>query len=139
MKIKKRINQYKAIVLYLFFGICTTGVNVIAYWLCAHSINLSIMISTVTAWGFAVLFAYITNKNWVFHSEAVTRIEKAREIFSFFVCRLTTGIVDWTCMFVFVKLIGLNDVIIKFAANILVIVLNYAASKRIIFKRRKKL
>lgn len=53
--------------------------------------------------------------------------------------RLTTGIVDWTCMFVFVKLIGLNDVIIKFAANILVIVLNYAASKRIIFKRRKKL
>lgn len=137
MNIKKLINKNKDIIPYLFFGVCTTVVNVIVYWICAHFINMSTLLSTVIAWGLAVLFAYITNKKWVFHSKVVTRIENIKEILSFFICRLTTGIIDWMCMIVFVGFLEFNDVIIKILANILVIILNYMASKLIIFKKRK--
>ena len=54
----------------------------------------------------------------------------------FFACRLATGLVDWVCMFVFVDMLAWNDIFIKFVANILVIILNYIASKLVIFKKR---
>lgn len=63
--------------------------------------------------------------------------EILKEILSFFACRLATGVVDWGCMFIFVDLLHLNDVIIKAGANVLVIVLNYIASKLVIFKNKK--
>ena len=127
--------KYKDILPYLFFGVCTTLVNVIVYWLLAHPANFKTMPSTVIAWLAAVLFAYLTNRQWVFHSNAVGLKPVLTEMFSFFLCRLATGIVDWACMLVFVDILGLHDVVIKFLANVLVIVLNYIASKRIIFKK----
>lgn len=133
---EKLLKKYKDVIPYLFFGVCTTLVNVAAYWVCAHPLSLNTMASTVIAWVLAVLFAYITNRNWVFHSEASTSSEIAKEITSFFGCRLATGIVDWSCMFIFVELLNWNDVIVKFAANVLVIILNYVASKLIIFREK---
>ena len=94
------------------------------------------MSSTVIAWILAVLFAYITNRKWVFHSSAATAAEIRKEILSFFVCRLATGALDWACMFIFVDLLGFYDVAMKVLANILVIILNYAASKLVIFRRK---
>ena len=129
--------KYQDIIPYAFFGVLTTIVNIAAYWLSAHPFALSVMLSTVLAWVAAVLFAYITNRKWVFHSQAETSKEILREIFSFFACRMATGVVDWGCMFVFVDLLHLNDVIIKAGANILVIILNYIASKLVIFKSKK--
>ena len=70
----------------------------------------------------------------MFHSNAITTPEITRELISFFGCRIATGIVDWLCMFIFVAVLGWNDVIIKFLANVLVIILNYVASKLIIFR-----
>ena len=84
----------------------------------------------------AVLFAYVVNRKWVFHSEAHTTQDICKEMVSFFGYRLATGIADWLCMFVFVDLLHANDVLIKMAANILVCVLNYVASKFIIFKKK---
>jgi len=135
MDIKKIIKKYKDVTLYLFFGVCTTLVNIITYWIVAHPFGFSTMVSTIFAWFIAVLFAYITNRKWVFHSTTVTSKEIVREIISFFSCRLITGIIDWVCMLIFVDILYLNDVIIKFLANILVIILNYIASKLLIFKK----
>ena len=92
------------------------------------------MPSTVVAWIIAVLFAYLTNRKWVFHSVAEGFKAIFKEFISFLSCRLATGVVDWVCMFIFVDILLLNDVVIKFIANILVIVLNYVASKLLIFK-----
>ena len=135
IKIREIIRRYKDVIPYLFFGVCTTVVNVVVYWCSAHIFALSTMLSTVIAWILAVLFAYITNRKWVFKSDAKSRLAIAKEISSFFGCRLATGIIDWLCMFVFVEVLSINDVVIKVLANILVIVLNYVASKLIIFKR----
>lgn len=135
MDLKKIIDKYRDVIPYLFFGVCTTLVNVIVYWICAHSLKAGVMPSTVVAWFFAVLFAYVTNRKWVFHSKAHDTKSIIKEMISFFGCRIATGVVDWLCMFVFVNLLSINDVLVKIGANILVIVLNYVASKLFIFKR----
>ncbi len=134
--LKDLIRKYRDVIPYLFFGVCTTAVNVVVYWICAHPMRLGTMLSTVLAWVLSVLFAYVTNRKWVFHSEAHGRREISREMASFFGCRLATGIVDWLCMFLFVEVLGLNDLFIKLAANVIVIVLNYVASKLLIFRKR---
>lgn len=136
MGIMKLFKKYKDIIAYGFFGVCTTLVNVVAYWFMAHVMKTGTMPSTIVAWIVAVLFAYVTNRKWVFHSEAQHKKEVLREIVSFFTCRLATGVVDWACMFICVDIIGFNDVIIKVLANILVIILNYIASKLFVFKKK---
>lgn len=128
------IRKRQTVLSYLFFGVCTTLINIAAYWVCAHIVRLGVMPSTVIAWIAAVLFAYLTNRKWVFHSQAVTADEIFKEMVSFFTCRLATGVVDWACMFLFVDILGWNDVLIKAGANVLVIVLNYVASKLVIFR-----
>lgn len=137
MKLKALYQKYKDIIPYGIFGVLTTLVNVIVYWTSARLLGLGVMPSTVIAWILAVLFAYITNRKWVFHSTAVTAAEIRKEIISFFVCRLATGVLDWACMFIFVDLLRLYDVAIKVLANILVIILNYVASRLVIFKKKK--
>ena len=133
--LKQLIAQHKSMLLYLFFGGCTTLVNLAAYYLCAHPLGMPTLVSTVAAWAASVLFAYVTNRTWVFDSQARTASELLREMARFFGFRLATGGADWVCMFLFVELLHLNDMVIKVAANVLVIVLNYAASKLLIFNK----
>ena len=135
--IKTLVKKYQDVLLYIFFGICTTLVNIFSYWLCAHVVRIAVLPSAIIAWFVAVLFAYFTNRKWVFHSEATTKEEIVKEAVSFYVCRLTTGFVDWALMYVFVDVMHLNDIVIKTVANIVVIVLNFIASKLIIFKKKK--
>lgn len=137
MNIKKMYDQYKDIIPYGIFGVLTTIINIAVYWLMAYPMGLSTMVSTGIAWIAAVCFAYLTNRKWVFHSKARAGKDLVKEAASFFLCRLMTGIVDWGCMFVFVDLLYWNDVAIKTVSNIVVIVLNYVASKIIIFKCKR--
>lgn len=130
------LQRYKSQLLYLFFGVCTTLVNVVIYGICAHMAALSTTLSTVTAWGAAVFFAYITNRTWVFESRTHTAFDILREIWSFLICRLATGGLDLAVMYLCVDWLGLPDIPIKVLSNLLVIVLNYAASKLIIFSKK---
>lgn len=133
------ISKYKDVIPYIFFGVCTTLVNMIVYWFCAHVICLSVLVSTVIGWILSVLFAYITNRKWVFHSIVTEFQDVMKEITSFFSCRLLTGFLDLACMFVFVDLLYMNDMVIKILANVIVIVLNYVASKVLIFKKKSEI
>ena len=138
MIIKKLYVKYKDLVYYGIFGVLTTLVNLVVYWLMAHPIGLRTVPSSVIAWIAAVSFAYITNRNWVFHSEANTKASIFREIIFFFLCRLATGVIDWVFMYVTVDILHWNDLIMKFIANVIVIVLNYVASKSVIFRHKTK-
>lgn len=136
MNLKQLYEKYRDVIPYLFFGVCTTVVNMVVYWVAAHPLGLPVTVSNVIAWVFAVTFAYLTNRKWVFHSTAATGSELIREISSFFSCRLATGIMDTAMMFVFVDLLHFNDIVIKIIANVLVVVLNYVASKVLIFRKK---
>lgn len=137
-KIKQFVETYRSFIPYLVFGILTTLVNIATYWVCAHVLMIGTMQSTIVAWVLAVLFAYITNRKWVFHSSTNGVHAIVKEIAMFYACRITTGIVDWACMYVFVDLLSYNDVVIKFFANVLVIILNYVASRLFIFQKHSR-
>lgn len=82
MDFKQLYEKYKDIIPYAFFGVCTTLVNIASYWVCAHPLRFGTMVSTVIAWILAVLFAYVTNRKWVFNSQAETVVEITKEIIS---------------------------------------------------------
>ncbi len=128
--------KYQQPILYLFFGVCTTAVNIITYYISAHILFLSVILSTCLAWIISVIFAYITNKWWVFESKNVRLKAVIQEFLSFIGCRLFTGACDLLIMFAFVDCLGVNDLFVKIASNVLVVILNYIFSKMVIFNRK---
>ena len=130
------LKKYQQPILYLFFGICTTIVNIITYYLSAHILSLSVILSTCLASLVSVIFAYITNKWWVFESKSLRLKAVIQEFLSFTGCRLFTGACDLLIMLIFVDSLGMDDLFVKIASNILAVVLNYIFSKMIIFKRK---
>lgn len=134
---KNLIEKYRDLIPYAVFGVLTTLVNIGVYWICAHPLSLPVMASTIIAWFLSVLFAYVTNRKWVFHSEARTLQAVRKEIISFFACRIGTELIDLFCMWMFVDQMHFNDMIIKVIANIIVILVNYVASKFVIFRHEK--
>lgn len=134
--IRQLFEKHQDKILYLVFGALTTAVNTGVYWLCAHPLGLPVVPATVIAWFFAVLFAYLTNRRWVFHSEASTRKDILRESVSFFLCRLGTGVLDWVLMYLLVDCLHWPDLWVKIGVNVVVILLNYVASKLLIFRHK---
>ena len=94
--------------------------------------------ATALAWLFAVLFAFVTNKLFVFASKSLKVSVILYELATFFACRIATGLVDVAIMWLAVDKMHWNAVLWKFLSNILVIILNYVASKLIIFTKKER-
>ena len=124
-------------ILYLLFGGFTTLINIVSYSLLYYAAGFSNTLSNILAWIVSVAFAYITNKLFVFENKSFALPKLFVELFSFFSCRLLTGILDLGIMFLFVDVLLMNALLIKVISNVVVIILNYVASKFLIFKRRK--
>lgn len=93
------------------------------------------MLANSLAWILAVLFAYVTNKFFVFESKRIEIRFVFKEFLSFVSFRLLSGVVEMLIMYVMIDLLFVNDIIVKVFTNIVVIVLNYLFSKMIIFKK----
>lgn len=135
-EIKNLLIKYKEQILYLFFGGCTTVVNIVVFALCSDILHMELLVSNFMAWVLAVFFAYITNKIWVFESKTETLNELVKEIGSFVFARVVTLLIDMFIMYVGVEILFINKMIIKVLANIVVIVANYVFSKLFIFKKK---
>ena len=134
-KIIEALRKNKQLLLYLFFGICTTAINTICYWLLYDVLPFGNLLSTILAWLAAVIFAFITNKLFVFESKRTSTQECINEVVSFFGCRLLTGILDVVIMAVAVDMLRWNGLLWKLISNIIVTIINYIASKFWIFKK----
>jgi putative flippase GtrA len=133
--ISELFKKYKEVILYTFFGGCTTVVNVIAYVISTRVFHIHLLASTAIAWFLAVVFAYITNRKYVFLSKNTNINAIIIEFASFIFCRVFTGALDMGIMYLFVNILHYNDFIIKIVSNIIVIIGNYVASRLFIFKR----
>lgn len=137
-KILDLTKKYRQIISYLFFGGLTTIVNFLTYYIFARLIGVEEVMSSGIAWFCAVLFAYITNKLFVFESKTSTKISFIKEIISFFSCRVLSGILCDIGTFAFmIKVLHINDFISKLITQIMVIILNFILSKFVIFKNNK--
>lgn len=126
--------KVKPILIYGVFGIITTIINIVVYAGCYELLNISNMASNVVAWILAVVFAFVTNKIWVFESKCRTPEIVLNELVKFMTCRVATGAIDLFIMFIGVDVFRKNALIIKILSNVIVIVLNYLASKIYIFR-----
>ena len=127
-------NKYREVLLYLFFGGCTTLVNIVSFFL-LRLIKLSLYTSNVIAWFIAVLFAFITNKLFVFESKGKSKKEVTKECVSFFGFRLLSLIFDMGIMYLLINIFNWNELVSKVLSNIFVIIINYIFSKVFIFKK----
>ncbi len=126
--------RYKRFIMYAVFGVLTTLVNMVSYYLCFRVADIPNVASTVIAWVLAVLFAFITNKLWVFDSRSFSVKVLRHEIPAFYGARLVTGILDVGIMYLAVDQLHLNPTLWKLVSNVLVIVINYIASRFFIFR-----
>ena len=133
------INIYKKnkeIINYLIFGVLTTVVSFVVYFIFAKVFKIDEVISNVISWFFSVLFAFVTNKLYVFESKETGKKTLLKEIISFYLARLFTGVVcDLGVFALMVKTFKINDVLSKLVTQVIVIVLNYVLSKLIVFKQ----
>lgn len=136
-KIKAFFYEYKEYILYIFFGGLTTLSNIISYALLRHLFSIDELTATVIAFIISVIFAFFTNRKWVFESKASGFKAILSEGIKFFGSRLFSGGTDLLIMFIFVTQAGFNDMLIKILSNILVIILNYLLSKVFVFKKKK--
>ena len=136
-KLKALFIKYREVISYLFFGVLTTVVNYAVYLLAAPFFNTT-TIPTAIAWVLAVIFAYVTNRIFVFHSQAKGSKALLREILTFFGARVLSGILDVGFMWVFADYLGFNDKLMKLISNVFVVIFNYIASKLIIFRKSGK-
>lgn len=131
----KLIRQYEDILGYLFFGVLTTVVNYLVYILCCDMFRLSAAYSNIIAWAVAVLFAFLTNKPFVFKSKDWSREVVAPEFAKFVSCRIASGVAETVFLFITVDVLSWNGKIMKLIASGFVMVMNYVASKWIAFKK----
>ncbi|WP_242954427.1 GtrA family protein [Clostridium oryzae] len=134
-QIMKLMTKYQEIIAYLFFGVATTIVNFVTYGLLERVINLNYVFSNTIAWVLSVLFAYITNRKYVFYSDERTIKGITKEFISFVSCRLLSGFFDLAVMVVSISILNLNDIVAKVIANVGVVILNYVFSKLFIFRK----
>ncbi|MCI8441227.1 MAG: GtrA family protein [Provencibacterium sp.] len=129
-------NRYKEVILYLIFGGLTTLVNIVSYALFADWLGIYYLTANVIAWILSVLFAYLTNRSFVFESKSQGRAA-LRELLLFFGCRLLSGLFDMACMYVCVDLLQMPGLAAKILSNVIVIILNYLFSKFLIFQKKE--
>ena len=143
-RIKELYIKYKEIINYLIFGILTTLVNLITKYILLFTIlnptnGFQLQIAIIISWIAGVLFAYFTNRKFVFESK---NQNKLKEFISFVVARIATLLLEMFIMWFFVTLLKLNSdlyvVIFTLVAQVAVVIGNYIFSKLFVFKKTDK-
>lgn len=149
-KIIENKEEIREIIMYLIMGVATTAVNWVSYSVLAlimhtnatiFGLDVDILVANVTSWTIAVIFAYVTNKIFVFRSYSWERKLVVKEATMFISARLATGFLEWFGVPALVKwgldqsLFGIKGSVSKITVSIVVVLLNYVFSKLIIFKK----
>lgn len=135
-KLIEFVKKHWDILSYLFFGVMTTVVNYAVYLPLYNGLRLSATVSNVIAWAVAVAFAFLTNKPFVFGSHDWSANVVWPELAKFVGCRIGSGLAETAIIFVAVDLLQGNGNLWKLLTSILVVVLNYVASKLLVFKKK---
>ena len=122
------------VVLYLFFGVLTTVVNIGLFAILVSFFDMNENLSNAIAIIVAVLFAYFTNKGLVFNSTASTTKEKMSEFIKFMLGRGLTMIVEFLGFYLLFNIASVPKLISKTLITIIVIILNFFISKFFAFK-----
>ena len=136
------LKKYKELLLYLIFGVATTAVNFVIYSLLVKVGSFEMTLGNTIAWCGAVIFAFITNKVFVFESHSFHLAVLMREFLPFLGARALSGVVEifaptllYSAGFTF-DLFAVKGLGVKAVVSIVIILLNYVFSKWIVFKKK---
>ena len=137
-KVINLYNNYKEVINYLIFGFLTNIISLIVYYALTLTIinpnkAIELQVANILSWVAGVIFAYITNRKYVFNSK---NKNVKKELISFVSARVVTLLLDMFIMGLFVSILGFNDRIMKIISQIIVIISNYIFSKLFVFKKR---
>ena len=135
-KIRELVQKHWDILSYLFFGGLTTVVNYLVYFPLYNWLQFSATVSNAVAWVFAVAFAYLTNKPFVFKSYDWSAKTVVPELTKFVGCRIGSGVVETALLLLCVDWLNWNGNLMKILTSILVVIINYVASKLIVFRKK---
>lgn len=124
----------KEILLYLFFGGASFLLNVALFALLNIKFGMNELLANVICWIACVLFQFFTNRLWVFDAKTDNAKGFLAQMTAFFGGRLFTLAVEEAILLVFITWLGFNSMLIKIIAQVVVIVLNYVISKKVVFK-----
>lgn len=134
-KLKALFEKYYDLITYVFFGGLTTVVNYLVYLPCYNILGLNASFSNVISWVVAVAFAFLTNKPFVFRSHDWSAKVVWPELVKFVGCRIGSGAMETAILFLTVDVLGWNGNVWKLITSVLVVILNYVASKLIVFRK----
>lgn len=113
---------------YLIFGVLTTLVDYVISNALFYAAHMSSVLSQTIGWVAAVLFAFVTNKWWVFNSHTLVPSEVWKEFVSFVLCRVATFLFNLAAIFVMVDILDMEFFICKLLISVVVVILNYVFS-----------
>jgi len=123
------IHKYREQLMYLVFGVLTTLVNMVVFFVLDRYTGWYYLLSNTIAWFLSVLFAFFTNKTWVFQSKYTNFTAFIREMGGFFFFRGISYLMDTAIMFVGISLLAGPNMVVKIIDQIVVILANYIFSK----------
>lgn len=127
--------KYKEQLLYLFFGVLTTLVNII-FFIGSIQLGINELISNIIAWIFAVLFAYITNTIWVFRDKPTSFYTFLVQISQFVSGRIATLILEEGILIVGIHFLYIPVLAVKIFASVFVVIANYFISKWFVYRTK---
>ena len=130
--------KYKELILYAICGILTTLVGWGSYVVSVDYIGFSVFAASIVSWVCGVVFAFVTNKLFVFQSYSFRPKELLKEFVSFVSCRALSGLFTIAAMIFIVDVMGWNEWLGKVAVSAISLVLNYIFSKLFIFKKAER-
>ncbi|WP_207696564.1 teichoic acid glycosylation protein [Enterococcus sp. DIV0212c] len=133
---KELFEKYKEVLSYLFFGVATTIVNIVVFFICKDMLGIDYKISNAIGWFLSVLFAFFTNKYFVFSSNHEDWGSFIREMLLFYWYRILSFVVDMALMVLMIEWLHISDFWAKMVTQVAVVVLNYFFSKFFIFKKK---
>ena len=134
-KIKELYAKHKEIIVYVIFGVLTTAVDFATYILLTRLFSMNEDASNVIAQIVAIIFAFFTNKLYVFNDKSMKMRDVLSQFAKFASVRLVTLVLNSGLFFVMNKM-GINDIITKAVVSVIVIILNYIFSKLIVFRKK---
>ena len=133
--VKEMIQKHREVLGYLFFGVATTLVNMGVCFICNNALQIDYKVSNAIGWFISVLFAFVTNKYFVFESKHEDKTGFFKEMVLFYWYRILSFIIDMAMMIVLIDYLHTGDFWAKMVTQVVVVVLNYFFSKFFIFKK----
>ena len=134
-KIAKKLLT-KEVILYIVFGLITTIINLGSFYIMDSILGWNENLANGIAIILAILFAYITNKDMVFHSNAITLKHRVTQFSKFMMGRAFTMVIEMLGG-VFLFMLPIPNIISKIILTVIVVILNYFISKFFAFKNNK--